>query len=204
MIGNSRPTRERDRRGGFSLAESLMVIAVLGIFLAISVPVVSTVRNYARQVDSKMRYGQYLVALEAYRGEYGDYPEFLSEVRGESVNLNEDNNWMKLMGALGGGIFLENSVDQKFIQKWNPRRKKFYQFSDEEFLRDVSGMVIGLVDGFGNPNIKMIVEDEVSGYIDCSFLQKVDRKKRAKVMVPVVVYSLRADYSSGTNILSYD
>jgi len=62
--------------GGFTLIEVLVVIALIGIFAAILITAASGVRDSASRARGKVQFAQWAAAIEAFRGEYGHYPQF--------------------------------------------------------------------------------------------------------------------------------
>lgn len=72
-------------RGGFTLIELLTVIAIIGILAAILIPTAGKVRESARKAKVKTQLNQWAAAIEAFRSEYGFYPDF-KNVTGNKVN----------------------------------------------------------------------------------------------------------------------
>ena len=66
---------------GFTIVELLTVLAIIAILMGILVPTISFVRNTASEAKQKTQLATIDMALMAFKGDYGDYPE---------SNLNED------------------------------------------------------------------------------------------------------------------
>lgn len=67
--------RVRDPRRAFTLIELLTVIAIIGILAAITLSVSNGVRTRALQSRTKAELAVIAQALEAYKRQYGDYPQ---------------------------------------------------------------------------------------------------------------------------------
>ena len=64
----------RSSRAGFTLIELMVVIAVIGILVAILFPVFSTAREKARQTKCQAHLMQLITALQEFRANEGHYP----------------------------------------------------------------------------------------------------------------------------------
>ena len=65
---HSRPLR------GFTLVEMLIVIAIIGILMAILIPTIGSVRKSMQQSGIALEIRNISAALEAYKQTYNDYP----------------------------------------------------------------------------------------------------------------------------------
>jgi prepilin-type N-terminal cleavage/methylation domain-containing protein len=65
----------RDSRRAFTLIELLTVIAIIGILAGITFGVVGGVKERARISNSRSELAALTAALEAYKRQYGDYPQ---------------------------------------------------------------------------------------------------------------------------------
>ena len=70
-ITSKRPSR----RFGFSLIELLVVITVIGVLIALTVPAVQSAREGARRTQCQNNLHQLGVALEVHAEQFGHYPE---------------------------------------------------------------------------------------------------------------------------------
>ena len=66
--------RRYDRRVGITLIELLIVVAILGILLALSVPAVQSSREASRRTDCQTRMRQIALGIENYHGVYRRLP----------------------------------------------------------------------------------------------------------------------------------
>lgn len=62
----------------FTLLELLAVVALLCVLAGILVPVLGSVQKSAARTKSKAQFAQYALALELYKQQHGQYPEFLN------------------------------------------------------------------------------------------------------------------------------
>jgi prepilin-type N-terminal cleavage/methylation domain-containing protein len=64
----------RPKRDGFTTIELLTVIAIIAIMMGILIPVVTSARNSANVAKQKAQFAAIAMALDAFKGDYGDYP----------------------------------------------------------------------------------------------------------------------------------
>lgn len=97
-------------RNGFTVVELLTVLAIITILVGIFIPTVSFVRNTAKEAKQSVQLTAIDMALMAFKGDYGDYPE---------SNLNENAEdycgAQKLAEALVGWDLLGFHPESKFI-----------------------------------------------------------------------------------------
>ena len=62
------------RRGGFTLTELLVVVAIVILLVAIAMPIINMADKAGRNSQSKAVLQSLRTAVEAYRGEFGVYP----------------------------------------------------------------------------------------------------------------------------------
>jgi prepilin-type N-terminal cleavage/methylation domain-containing protein len=73
-------TRTKPNRGGFTLVEMLVVIAIIGVLAAILIPTLYLVVIKARQNSIAQEVGLLAQHVEAYKQEFKDYPPDFSSV----------------------------------------------------------------------------------------------------------------------------
>ncbi len=139
----------------FTLVELLVVLAIIGILMAFIIPAASGVRRQAAIVQTKARFQRWALALEAFKNEYGSYPDL-----GDSpVAVNSTpGRWVELLSArdLEGHAATDPvAVDQ------NPKLIRFIDFTPDEL--DAQGR---LLDGFGRYNIYAYFDADEDGFLD--------------------------------------
>lgn len=149
--------------------ELLCVIAIIGILVSILLPTLNAARKSSLKTQTKAQFYEYIFALEAYFHEYGKYPYFFND-RGE-VNLREyGEEFVKALSGRGRYPDYEELTGHE-RRKLNPKGIAFYRFGKSEFNDE--GMV---VDGFGNPNIRIFVDQLGKGLLKIG-----DQKVAAKI-----------------------
>lgn len=162
---------------GFTLLEILCVIAIIGILTSILLPAISLVRKTALKAETKMRFHQYIFALESYFREYGHYPAFFDDK--PCINLKEEGH--QFIQALSGS---ESYCDL------NPGNICFYQFTNAEI--NAEGQ---LKDGFNNTNIYVHIDTENKG------LLTIEGKKIAN---KIAIYTKKSDGKEYEDIQSWE
>jgi prepilin-type N-terminal cleavage/methylation domain-containing protein len=64
----------RTKKDGFTTIELLTVLAIIAIMVGILIPAVTYVRNSARVAKQKVQFAAIAMALDSFKGDYGDYP----------------------------------------------------------------------------------------------------------------------------------
>lgn len=67
--------RLKNSVSGFTLAEMLVTVAIIGIIMAMLIPALNMVQKTAKNVKQKSQFNNISIALEAFRVDFGDYPE---------------------------------------------------------------------------------------------------------------------------------
>jgi len=63
------------KKQGFTLVEMLTVVAIIALLVGLLIPAVSMVRNTARETRQRSQFAAIEMALLAYKGDFGDYPD---------------------------------------------------------------------------------------------------------------------------------
>jgi len=150
--------------GGFTLIEVLAVIALIGSFAAILITVASGVRDSASKARVKVQFAQWSAAIEAFRGEYGHYPQFDAshKVNGSTGDgLGGEHLFHDILtgGRLNGQPLGPLAASQ------NRRHIRFYSFAPNEFFKSTGSPSL-IEDALGNTDIAVLVDRNLDGRID--------------------------------------
>ena len=136
-------TSRFSKRGGFSLIELMVVIAIIAILSGLIFVGVGRAKESARRTKAKVQIKQLEKAFMAYHDEYGEWPKGL---------IGYDNASDDQMEYLTGIQLGENAarlLRGEDIEDLNPREIVFYDIPDGAIRRDKHG-TIGLVDPWGH------------------------------------------------------
>ncbi|HZU99796.1 MAG TPA: prepilin-type N-terminal cleavage/methylation domain-containing protein [Planctomycetota bacterium] len=150
----------RDR--GFTLIEMLIVIAVIGILMAITFPVVSGVKTRQKAKATKVLIETLKLKLEAYCADFGDYPP----------------SNPRLVGLPSNGI---NDGIECLVRCLSTKKKNgpYFEFPEDQLKNvDHDQVVVGnptdsymnsrelfeLIDGFGNSLVYIHNADYDTGH----------------------------------------
>ena len=168
------PPAGRRRFAAFSLIELLAVLAVLAILATLMVPVAGKARESARKAKVHVQFQQWTAAFEAFRAEYGYYPQLIdNKVNGGSSPASDnavadaDTRFLELLAGQGSGAGAppafrssEKNLTSGTPPAQNRRRVAFHVFAADEI--GANGRV---VDAFGNTDIAVLVDSDGDGLI---------------------------------------
>lgn len=166
----------RSPQSAFTLIELLTVIAIIGILAAILIPTVAKVRESARKAKVKTQLNQWAVAIEAFRGEYGFYPDFKgvtgNKVNGGSFNssLSAAHYFHDVLGGRrrdGSAPGTVGSTDPLGTGN-NRKRITFVTIGPDELT--AGGKI---VDAFGNEDIAVITDTDYNGVIPAADITSI-------------------------------
>lgn len=153
-------------RAGFTLLELLTVIAVIAVLAGLIFPTVRSAQVAARKAATRVRFGQWAAAIEAFRSEYGYYPVFDPGhlVNGGATPDNTGDHVFHdvLAGRRRSG---EALVATSAAAAQNRKALGFYAFPDSDFTAASSPAPHLLCDAFGNPAIAVLVDRDLDGVI---------------------------------------
>jgi len=158
-------TIEQSAPAGFTLIEVLVVVALVAILMGILIVTASGVSDSASKARVKVQFAQWATAIEAFRGEYGHYPQFAPS---HKVNGGDQG------GSVGGEhLFHDILVGRRrdgqplgpLAAAQNRRHISFCSFAQGEFAESVGSL--GLIqDALGNTDIAVLVDRNLDGRID--------------------------------------
>ena len=78
------------RSGAFTLAEVVVVVAIIALLVATLLPMLNRARHTAKRARLAMDLNTIGIALDAYRGDFGDYPrpsemDYTENTRGAAI-----------------------------------------------------------------------------------------------------------------------
>jgi len=152
-----RGTPRRRARGAFTLLELLVVIALLAVLGGLLFPAAGVARGFAQKTRTRAQFGQWALAFEQFRADYGSYPLVDSSGRIDPIRFvaaltGHDPAGRPLTGASLFG---------------NVRRARYYSPTHSEWLVNDTAPATGgeLVDGFRNSQIIVMVDRDGDGVI---------------------------------------
>jgi prepilin-type N-terminal cleavage/methylation domain-containing protein len=185
---------------GFSLVELLSVIAIVGILVAIILPMFHRASDAALRAKTKTQLSQYALALERYRQTYGAFPAFLNKTEPVCIQGIEAEN---LMTALSTQKLIAGSSAKQL--QWNPQAISFYQFSENELSR-ADGKVVGIVDAHGEASICILVDKEDRGFlkegVPQALLNAIAEPPSQEIVASILIFSQPA--AGGPSVYFYE
>ena len=175
---------------GFTLVEILTVLAVIAILVAILVPTVGSVRKKAAISKTRSQFSQYAVAYEMFKAEYGFYPSMGAGAAEFALEGNNDVFVETLTGRTRDG----DPAQSGYARQANPKRLRFYTFTEGEFGAPGGPYEDELVDGLENPHLHVVVDRDGDGVIEASDFSALESGRRPdRLRGTVFFYSSNRD-----------
>ncbi len=137
------------RRGGFTLVEMLVVVAILSLLMGLLLPSLIKVSSRAKETETDTLIKQLMMALQEYEHDYGDYPP--TSLKDEGFYSNKVNDGIEslvvhLSSKAKGPPYVE--LEEKYysnLDKDNiPASYPLNWFFGDRQAREI-------VDSWGNP-----------------------------------------------------
>jgi prepilin-type N-terminal cleavage/methylation domain-containing protein len=143
--------RSDAERGGFSLVEMLMVVAVIVILIAISLSIGNVMERSANEAKIRADIKAIEAAMEAYRADYGDYPPVDQNVRAGMTDQFPDPTPNNKTGTWDWDAGWTNChYIYKALSGTNSELKQYMKFREKDIKR-LSGNIFLILDPYGNP-----------------------------------------------------
>ena len=164
--------RTEGRFRGFTLIELLTVIAVIFLLMALFAPAVHAVRRSVAESKTRSQFSQYALAYEAFRADYGFYPSMA--VSGSDFTLAGNND--VFVETLSGRTLNGNAAVHAYARAANRRLVRYYTFSPSAFAGGE------IVDAFGNPNIRVVIDRDLSGHVTAADFETLPPEMRPETL----------------------
>ena len=155
----------KSEKTGFTLIELMIVISIIGVLVGLLTPMISNAQKNAVKATSKTLFSNMVNGLERYKDEYGYFPNFLTSR--DRTNLEDGNNAENFVKAVTGVDCDGKKLSQADRAEFNRKSRKFLEFSTNNLVQLKKKWKI--VDGFGNPNIYVCVDNDNDGFIKQGF-----------------------------------
>jgi prepilin-type N-terminal cleavage/methylation domain-containing protein len=161
--GKKMQHKQIPRALGFTLVELLVVISIIALLIAITVPVVGRATESARKAQARTELASIVTAIRGYYNEYGRMPQGSGQVDYSYLNGNAELiNILRAQDALGNAnhisnrrriVFMEvsdRSLDDtgNFVDPWQRQRPGSYRVVvDSDFNNSIQTTVHGVIEG---------------------------------------------------------
>ncbi len=196
--------RRRRRRRGFTLIELLVVITIIGILIGLIIGPLGGFLWNTEKTKTIAKFKDYEIALAQFQSANGgSFPGLFNSE--DPVNLSDPDVRDKFLMALKGKKLVNDQwidLETQEAKKYNPTRQQFYDFDEDEFDEDGN-----LVDAWGNPAIKIIVDWDGDGFIQLPTDSEVEQLNGDRIQKDVVIYVLSKDDPDGDgggDVFSWD
>ncbi len=189
----------------FTLVELMIVIAIIGVLVGMLTPMISGAYKKALATNSKTFMSNMAMALERYKDDNGDFPQFLNSA--PRVNLDDADNALNLYKMLVGKNPDGSRLSAADRREFNRRSTNYMDFNMNSIVK--KGASWKIIDSFGNPNIYVCVDSDSDGFIKDGFptrkdgidseeLSEVVPNAKVGLMAKVIMFTLKKDAEKAT------
>lgn len=196
---------------GFTFIEILTVVAILGILASLLFPLIGRVQQNAKKAKTRVQFSQWGAAIEAFRQEYGFYPNF-SAISSNLIDTNNDTEVFvqTLSGRrVDGTLIASGTPGDPGYAAGNTKKIGFYSFGEGDLSKEVPPR---LQDGFGNTEIVVLLDRDYDGmvrvgtpgdYASAPSVNGLTPSFAAPIRAGVIFYSAGAGNSSEDIVASW-
>lgn len=160
------PRRFARLHAGFTVVEILVVVAIVALLLALLFPGLASARHAADRTRTRMRFAQWTTAIEAFRAEYGNYPEFDADGTVNGGAAPGPGGEHPFHDVLAGRRRDGTPLGAGTAAAQNFRRVEFHAFGAAEFTGSEDPTPHLLRDASGGTSIAVLVDRNRDGRID--------------------------------------
>ncbi|MDR0590419.1 MAG: type II secretion system GspH family protein [Puniceicoccales bacterium] len=169
---------KKSKKFAFTTLELMVVMAAIAILASIVLPAFGKVKRSVYMNQSKIQFGRYVFALNAYYREYGYFPQIADKdtpLASETIISLDETKSINLIRALSGKEINGVSPLETNSEYLNPRGISFLEFSDDDFQKNSDGTYnrTRLADRFNNADIKLVVENDAATDTDVVIPQNI-------------------------------
>lgn len=168
------PIERPSRPSAFTMVELLVVLSVLGVLAALFFPSLVSARHAADRARTRLRFGQWMSAIEAFRTEYGSYPVFAADglVNGGAAASPDGEHLFHdlLAGRRRDGLPLGTGPAGSAAGQ-NFRGVRFHAFGEDELTSGEGAQPCLVRVASGETSIAVVVDRNLDGRIDALDLE---------------------------------
>lgn len=195
-------------RRAFTLIELLTVVAIIGILAGMLSVVIPLVKTKAQIAKYRAIYQGWVGGIEQYKAAYSTYPVFTGTSYDTSkdtfVQLNSESSVTEFIKSLSGrspvwdGSKPLSTGTGGEARKYNRQATPFVEFDTAAYAMDDNGGYKRMLsDGFGNTNIRLLMDTDGNGLVKPTDIKGTPSDygidTNGNISHKVIIYTLRSD-----------